>query len=97
MSASYTPIPTSDTDNFQITEKERSSGKSKTLRNRILVALACVIVLFLTFKAGQYAVRPTSPSDPGRPTVPEPSIPEDKKPISKPNNTMTHGGKRSVG
>ncbi|RXW21290.1 hypothetical protein EST38_g4547 [Candolleomyces aberdarensis] len=99
MSASYTPIPTSDTDIVQTTEKERSSRKSKTLRNRILIAVACVIVLFVTFKAGQYSARRSLPSDPGCPTVPEPSIPDNKKPIPtpKPNNTMPHGGKRSVG
>ncbi|KAJ2916774.1 hypothetical protein MD484_g3628, partial [Candolleomyces efflorescens] len=96
MSASYTPIPTSDTDNFQITQKESSSGKSKTLRNRILIAVACVFVLFLTFKAGQYAAHPSSLSDPARPPAPEPSTPEGKKPVLQPNNTMTHG-KRSVG
>ncbi|KAF6761288.1 glycoside hydrolase family 18 protein [Ephemerocybe angulata] len=96
MSSPYTPVPTSESTDHLPDSARAKNNNNKTLRNRILVALACLFALFLTFKAGQsYSSRH---SEPGLPAT-VPSKPEVDVPVTKPEPTMTHGhgGKRSVG
>ncbi|KAJ3514149.1 hypothetical protein NMY22_g14836 [Coprinellus aureogranulatus] len=100
MSSPYNPLPTSEsTDNLADSPSaHKQENRKKTIRKRILIAVACVVVLFLTFKAGQYSTsRPSVPSEPTPVPTSPPSKPDTDKPSPELNTTMPHGGKRSVG